>query len=173
MDEFPNAETASHSVDKTGARKRIAEAERIITASKHDHDFYTWANEQPALLRAGRLEDADIAHIANEFESMGCSETRELVNRLTVLMPHLLKWQFQPSLRGNSWRLGIEEQRYRLEDHLADNPSLMSRLDQAIPDAYRLALVEAERETGLARDTFPPVCPYAFDQAISAAYWPE
>jgi hypothetical protein len=37
----------------------------------YDRDFYAWANEQAALLRAGRLSDADIAHIAEEIESMG------------------------------------------------------------------------------------------------------
>ena len=89
-----------------------------MTNSLLRQDFYAWANEQAALLRAGRLTEADIENIAEEIESMGRSEKRELVNRLTVLLLHLLKWQFQPALRGNSWRLSIEKQRYRLEDHL-------------------------------------------------------
>ena len=111
--------------------------------SLYDRDFYAWANEQAALLRAGRLAEADIENIAEEIETMGRSEKRELINRLTVLLLHLLKWQFQPALHGNSWRLTIEEQRYRLEDHLKDNPSLKAQLGQAMRDAYRLALVEA------------------------------
>ena len=141
--------------------------------SLYDRDFYAWANEQAALLRAGRLAEADIENIAEEIESMGRSEKRELINRLTVLLLHLLKWQFQPALHGNSWRLTIEEQRYRLEDHLKDNPSLKAQLGQAMRDAYRLALVEAQRETGLARSTFPSDCPYTFDQAMSPDFWPE
>lgn len=44
----------------------------------YDEDFYAWANEQAALLRAGRLAEADIAHIAEEIESMGKTEKREL-----------------------------------------------------------------------------------------------
>jgi uncharacterized protein DUF29 len=92
-----------------------------MTKTQYDHDFYAWSTEQAGLLRAGRLAEADIEHIAGEIESMGRSEKRELVNRLTVPLLHLLKWQFQPGLRGNSWRLSIEEQRYRLEDHLNDN----------------------------------------------------
>lgn len=139
----------------------------------YDRDFYAWANEQAALLRAGKLEQADVANIAEEIESMGRSEKRELINRLTVLFLHLLKWQFQPGLRGNSRRLSIEEQRYRLADHMADNPSLRSRLDEAIRNAYRLALVEAERETGLMRQTFPATCPYPFEMAIDPDFWPE
>ena len=104
---------------------------------------------------------------------MGRSEKRELVNRLAVLLLHLLKWQFQPGLRGNSRRLSVEEQRYRLENHLRDNPSLKAMLDTATDEAYRLALIEAERETGLARRTSPAGCPYGFEQAMRADFWPE
>ena len=144
-----------------------------MTASRYDQDFYAWANEQAALLRSGKVAEADIEHIAEEIESMGRSEKRELVNRLSVLLLHMLKWQFQPGLRGNSWRLSIENTRYQLEDHLDDNPSLKSQLDQAVQSAYRRALNEAELETGLARSTFPPDCPYTFDQAMTPDYWPE
>jgi Domain of unknown function DUF29 len=31
----------------------------------YDRDFYAWANEQAGLLRAGRLSEADIEHIAD------------------------------------------------------------------------------------------------------------
>ena len=143
-----------------------------MNKSLYDLDFHAWANEQATLLRSRRFDQADIDHIAEEIETMGRGEKRELVNRLAVLLLHLLKWQYQPGLRGNSWRLSIEEQRYRLADHLADNPSLKAQLDTAMRDAYRLALVGAERETGLARGTFPAVCPFAFDQAVETNFWP-
>jgi hypothetical protein len=42
-----------------------------MSDSNYDSDFYAWANEQAALLRAGRLGQADIEHIAQEIESMG------------------------------------------------------------------------------------------------------
>ena len=141
--------------------------------SLYDRDFYAWANEQAALLRAGKLMEADIQNIAEEIESMGRSEKRELVSRLTVLLLHLLKWQFQPGLRGTSWRLSIENTRYQLEEHLEDNPSLRSQLDQVMRNAYRRAQNDAVSETGLARNTFPDDCPYTFDQAISLGFWPE
>lgn len=104
---------------------------------------------------------------------MGRSEKRELVNRLAVLMLHLLKWRSQASHRDRFWQLSIEEQRYRLNDHLADNPSLRAKLDQLIADAYRLAVIEAERETGLPRRTFPETCPWSYDQMMDARFWPE
>ena len=58
--------------------------------------------QQATLLREGQLSRADIENIAEEIESMGKSERRELVNRLTVLLTHLLKWLYQPSRRGKA-----------------------------------------------------------------------
>ena len=66
----------------------------------HESDTYTWAKEQAALLRAGRLEALDVANLIEELDAMGARERRELVNRLVVLLVHLLKWQHQPDRRG-------------------------------------------------------------------------
>jgi hypothetical protein len=140
--------------------------------SLYEQDFHAWAMEQASLLRAGKFGCADIDNIAEEIQSIGRSEQRELVDRLIVLLVHLLKWQLQPALRGNGWRLTIKAQRRGLMRHLRDNPSLKSRLDLAMPDAYGDARIEAERETGLAAETFPEACPFSFDQAISDGFWP-
>lgn len=59
---------------------------------------------------------------------MGRSEKRELISRLTVLPQHLLKQRIQSNGRSRSWDLAILDQRYRLEDHLSDNPSLKSTI---------------------------------------------
>jgi len=147
--------------------------EEDVTANLYESDFYAWTNEQSVLLRAGNLASADITNIAEEIESMGRSEKRELINHLKVLLLHLLKWQFQPALRGRSWRLTIEGQRKELDEHLADNPSLKSKLNDAIISAYGHALIAAEKETELARSTFPPECPYTFAQLVDDTYLPE
>jgi len=143
-----------------------------MSANLYQQDFYAWASEQAALLRAGNLSAADVEHIAEEIESMGKAEKRELVSRLTVLLLHLLKWQFQPALRGNSWRTTIRVQRVQLADHLDDNPSLRGQCPEAIRRAYRLALVEAASETGLPDGTFPPVCPWSFEPLMDEGFWP-
>jgi hypothetical protein len=139
----------------------------------YDTDFYAWANRQAALLRAGQVAEADIGHIAEEIESMGRSERKELESRLTVLLLHLLKWQYQPSLRGKNWRLTIVEQRRRLLRHLHQNPSLHGVLGETLADGYGDAVIEAERETDLPDSTFPEVCPWSFEQMIDGGFWPE
>src|ERR1700679_1879709 len=103
-------------------------------ATLYDEDFYAWANEQAALLRSGKLASADIENIAEEIESMGKGEKRELISRLTVLLSHLLKWQFQPNLQGPSWKATIRVQRRDLSRHMTDNPSLKTKLPEAVGD---------------------------------------
>lgn len=139
----------------------------------YDSDFYAWAKQQAALLRAGELQRADIAHIAEEIESMGRAEKRELVSRLTVLLLHLLKWRHQPLGRGNSWRLSIANSRDEIVDHLADNPSLKSLLDDAVTSAYRYARRKAAVETNLSEETFPPSIPWSFEEIMDEGFWPE
>jgi hypothetical protein len=139
----------------------------------YESDFYAWAMEQASLLRARRFDAADIDNIAEEIESMGRGEKRELVNRLAVLLLHLLKWHFQPGFRSPSWSATIREQRIRLRNHLRDNPSLRAKLDESFAEAYELAVVGAARETGMPETAFPKAAPYRFDQAVDDAFWPE
>ncbi|HEY3621839.1 MAG TPA: DUF29 domain-containing protein [Roseiarcus sp.] len=141
--------------------------------SLHDTDFYAWSLEQAALLRAGRVGEADLEAIAEEIESMGKTEKRELVSRLTVLLLDLLKWRHQPSHRGKSWRLTIANARYEITDHLEDNPSLKAVLDTAMEQAYRSARLKAAIETEFDEDDFPARCPWSFAEAMDEGFWPE
>ena len=143
-----------------------------MSASLYEHDFYAWANEQAALLRAGNLSAADIGHIAEEIESMGKTEKRELVSRLTVLLLHLLKWRYQPERRGARWEATITVQRDDIADHLDDNPSLTPTLPEAAASAYRKAVFLAAGETGLPRSAFPAVCPWPVPRIIDPTFWP-
>lgn len=138
----------------------------------YERDYYAWANEQAALLRRGQLGDADIEHIAEEIESMGKSEKRELVSRLQVILVHLLKWQYQPERRGRSWEATILAQRDALGSHLTDNPSLKSTLPESLTRAYKIAALTAGAETELPNSVFPPLCPWTSEQIMDEAFWP-
>ena len=144
-----------------------------MKSALYETDFFAWSREQADLLRAGRLGQADIEHIAEEIESMGRTEKRELVSRLAVLLMHLLKWRFQPEKRSASWEATVQVRRNRLADHLDDNPSLKPLLPQALASAYRDARLEAAAETGLAVSAFPEACPWTLAQSLDAEFWPE
>lgn len=144
-----------------------------MSADLYERDFFAWANHQAKLLRQGDLAAADLAHIAEEIESMGRGERNELTNRLAVLILHLLKWSRQPARRGSSWTRTIKEQRRRVARHMRDNPSLKSALSQALDDAYGDALIAAVDETGLPETAFPPVCPWDFATMMDEGFWPD
>ena len=144
-----------------------------VNAKLYDRDFYAWTSEQAALLRAGRVCEADLVNIAEEIESMGRSEKRELVSRLVVLLLNLTKWRYQPSLRSRSWQTSIDERRLEIADVLSDNPSLRPTLPDFVAQAWRRAKFGAQRETGLEASTFPQDCPWTPEQAFDDAFWPE
>jgi len=55
----------------------------------YEDDFYAWSQQQADLLRQGKLAEADLDHIAEEIESMGRTEKRDLICRLKVLLTPL------------------------------------------------------------------------------------
>ena len=89
------------------------------TTDLYEQDFYAWTLKNAALLREGPLETLDREHLAEELESMGRGEKRELMNRLVLLLAHLLKWQAQTNRRSRSWQLTLKEQRRQAKSHIA------------------------------------------------------
>ncbi len=145
-----------------------------LNKASYESDVIAWANEQVRLLRAGRFAELDIEHIAEEIEDVGKSERRELRNRMIVLLSHLLKWQSQPERRGSSWRKTINVQRRDIKQCLIDMPSLKPDLQdfQWRESVWASALDAAVKETGLTYETFPEDCPWTFEEALDADYWP-
>jgi Domain of unknown function DUF29 len=141
-----------------------------VSNSLYERDFYAWANEQAALLRAGKLSALDVENVAEEIESMGRAQRNELTNRLAVLLTHLLKWQFQPERRGRSWELTIREQRRQVGRDIKQNPSLRPLVGEILADAYGDALLAAQRETELPETAFPAGCPWTFDEAMNTEF---
>lgn len=139
-----------------------------MSSTQYDHDAYAWALEQAALLRAGRLEQLDVEHLAEEIECMGKSEKRALTSQIARLLMHLLKWEFQPERRSRSWRLSIEDAQDKVTRLLDDNPSLQGAMPELMATAYKDACRAAAIEAELDPDIFPSMCPYHFDEAITA-----
>ena len=139
----------------------------------YETDIVAWANEQAALLRAGKLSQLDIERIADEVEDVGKSEERELASRMAVLLSHLLKWRFQPERRSRSWRDTIGGQRVAIARRLAKTPSLRPDLQDPewMSDVWTDARTKAIDETGLSE--FPAVCPWSNDQVLDVEFLPD
>jgi hypothetical protein len=149
------------------------QAEATRTNDLYDHDFYEWTQLQARLLRERRFDDLDLENLIDEVASVGSSERREIRNRLTVLIAHLLKWKFQPGLRGNSWSETIREQRRHLLDIVGTSPSLRTYLHERAVAMYRSGRLEAAKQTGIAYGVFPDETPFTPEQVLDPDFVPE
>jgi hypothetical protein len=141
--------------------------------NRYDMDVAAWAFEQAALLRSHNWSALDIENIAEEIESVGRSEKRELASRMSVLIAHLLKWQIQPDHRTRSWLRTIRHQRQRLVRLLQKMPSLKSCLDDGewLGDVFEEAVELASKETGM--DDFPEQLPWTANQVLDTSFFPD
>lgn len=139
----------------------------------YGNDFYSWTQQQAALLKSGQFSELDLANLIEEIESLGRSEKLELENRLTALLLHLLKWQYQPARRSRSWELSIDEQRVKFLRVLKDNPGLKSQLDEVLANAYEVSVIKAAKETSLDKKTFPSDCPLDLPTITKADFYPD
>lgn len=137
-------------------------------------DFYTWCLEQAALLDARDADALDWEHLAEEMQLLAASERRALRSFLRGLLLHLLKWQYQPSLRqtGHSWERSITNGRREVRDLLEDEPGLQPLVDETLVRAYQYAKEDAAHETHLPLTTFPDTCPWTLGQMLDEAFWP-
>jgi len=143
------------------------------TQPDYDRDFYAWALHNAKLLSARRFNEVDIEHLVEELEDVGKSERRALESYIRNLLLHLLKWQYQPHLRGSSWRQSIRNARIAVEKIVKESPSLQPAIAQAVADDYKNAKADAVDETGLRDDLFPTACPYPEADLLSHGFWPE
>lgn len=139
----------------------------------YETDFYAWTQAQSASLRLHKWDQLDIKNLSEEIEALGRQERRELTHRLGILLGHLLKWQFQPEQRSNSWNAAIREQRRQIQRLLKQSPSLAPYLPETMKDAYEDGLDLAVRDTNLPYGTFPKTCPYTLDDSLSPDYLPS
>ncbi|MFB2892931.1 DUF29 domain-containing protein [Aerosakkonemataceae cyanobacterium BLCC-F50] len=144
-----------------------------IANATYETDFYAWLLKSAELLRRGEFAELDLEQIAEELEGMARSDKRQLVNRLAVLLAHLLKWQYQPEKRSKSWQRTIREQRKRISLLLEDSPSLKYEIEEKLTDAYEIAVLSAANETGLDEDYFPESCEYALDEVLDSNFYPD
>ena len=138
----------------------------------YETDFYAWTQEQATLLRSKQWSQIDLPNLIEEIESLGKQQRQELRNRLSVLIGHLLKWEYQPQHRSRSWLATLRVQRRDTLRLLKDNPSLNPYLGDALPEAYENGRDLAMGETDLPEQTFPLSCLYSLTQILDDSFYP-
>jgi Domain of unknown function DUF29 len=145
-------------------------ATRVKPTAKdlYQDDLYAWAQNQAALLRAGRFDALDLEHLIDEVEDLAGSLKSAVRSRATTIMEHLLKLQHSPAKSPRlAWRETVRTQRTRLLNDLT--PSLQRHLAHRLAALYDRARHDAEgslRDHGehAAADALPATCPYTLDQ---------
>jgi hypothetical protein len=138
----------------------------------YEADYAQWCAEQGALLREGRLSDLDRDNVAEEIESLGRSDKREIESRLGTLLLHLLKWEFQDEHRKAGWLSTIREQRYQIKKLINESPSLRAYPQKQLDSEFEFARLKAADETGLPEKVFPVDCPYEIADVLNQDFFP-
>jgi len=84
----------------------------------YQEDFVRWTEEQAAALRQAKGSNLplDWENLAEEIESLGRSDRRELRSQITRILRHLLKLEASPAAEPRAgWRSTIREARSEIE----------------------------------------------------------
>lgn len=141
----------------------------------HEQDFLRWTEEQAALLRAGRLAEADIDNIVEEIEDMGKEQKVALQSLFRQILIHLLKLDLSPATAPRAaWTEELSEFRAQVETRIEETPSLK----HYAPELFARAWPQARRSAGKTFEAYgervaPPAdCPYTLEQAMDDDFVP-
>ncbi|NEQ96372.1 MAG: DUF29 domain-containing protein [Cyanothece sp. SIO2G6] len=136
-------------------------------------DFSGWITQTVQLLREQRWQEIDVPNLIEEVEALGKRDRRGIASQLTRLLLHLLKWQYQPQRRSDSWLDSITDARTQIELAIEDSPSLMNYPEEQIARSYERARRQAAQQKNMELLVFPATCPYAVDLVLSENWLPE
>jgi len=147
-------------------------------AALYERDFLDWTRDQAAALRAaagGRAARLDLLNLAEEIESLGLRDERELRSRIATILEHLLKLERSPAADSRAgWHGTVRRERREVEGLLRDSPSLRRLVPEMIAEegafvagiVGRLLRERGEEVPGPARAALTP------DQVLGD-WWPD
>jgi len=135
-------------------------------------DFNSWIDQTAQLLRERRWHEIDVEHLIEEVEDLGKSERRGIASQLTRLLLHLLKWQYQPQRRSDSWLDSITDARTQIELAIEDSPSLKNYPAEQLEESYQRARCQAAKQTSVQVSVFPEECPYPLELVLDEDWLP-
>ena len=117
----------------------------------YDRDFFLWTQEQATALRA--VKDSNLPldwhNLAEEIESLGRSDRRQLRSQIRRVLRHLLKLEVSPAMEPRAgWRSTILDARSEIDDVLHDSPSLRREVDGLIAEQLATAAELAAADLG-------------------------
>lgn len=153
-------------------------------ADLYERDFFEWTQGQAAALRAagaGGNARLDYENLAEEIESLGKRDRRELGSRIATIVEHLLKLEFSPAEQPrDGWMATVRRERKEVELILEDSPSLRHGLEEtarksamrAGPEAVDELAKQGEGPSAAALAQLAPWDRYSLEEVMDY-WWPE
>jgi hypothetical protein len=146
----------------------------MATDQSYDGDFALWAEDQARALRSAaqaRINlPIDWENVAEEIESLGKSQGRELASRVSVIVVHLMKLQASQATEPRAgWRETIIVQRNEIRRLIDDSPSLRRTIESVIASEISDAAYQAStaiRDRGEAPLIDLKSASYSVDQVL-------
>jgi Domain of unknown function DUF29 len=142
-------------------------------SEKYLTDFNSWISQTSQMLREHRWHEIDLPNLIEEVEELGKSERRGITSQLIRLLLHLLKWQYQPQRRSDSWLDSITDARTQIELAIEDSPSLRGYPSDQLEESYNRARRQASKQTSMKITVFPETCPYSLELILTENWLPE
>jgi hypothetical protein len=134
----------------------------------YGENFFEWTQQTARAIAEGRFDEIDRAALADEVESFGKRDRREVASRLGAIATHMLKTKYQPERESQSWRNTSKTQRRELVQVLDDSPSLRAQGADLLLAVYPNARADVADEAGLDLDIFPETCEWTFAQVLGS-----
>lgn len=133
----------------------------------YERDFVAWTEAQAQRLRAAGAArvnaDVDWENVAEEIESLGRSDARQVRSRMATIIEHLLKLRCSPAVEPRAgWMATVRRERVEVALLLEESPSLHARLPGLLARAAQMGAAAATDEL---RERGEPVP--AADEAVS------
>ncbi len=148
----------------------------IVKQTLYDTDLNLWLETVISQLRSGDLQNVDIENLIEELEGLAGRDRRELKNRLSMLIEHILKRCYvdMPNeFRG--WEKTIRQQRSELKELLNQSPSLKRHFSDRFNDAFTDALIEVRDEYESKGCQFPDIWQFSRDlvSILNKEFWKD
>ena len=144
-----------------------------MKASKHDEDFFSWSQEQAALLRGmpETIDLLDTENLADEIEGLGLAEINGISSLLYRVLTGLLKTVVVPDSEGDRRRQYEDIIANQAEAVIKIPPGLLRHLD--LPKIWKVAangVSRSQKRAGIAVPALPEVCPLTLDELLDPEF---
>lgn len=144
--------------------------------SLYDRDLNLWLEAAIAQLKAGDFHNLDVENLVEELEGLAGRDRRELENRLTTLLEHLLKRCYVKSEYDYAgWVRTINRTRMEIRKIFKQSPSLKNYANSSelFQDAFEDALQLMRADPDYKSVNFPDTWQFSrdIDSLLTIDFW--